>query len=70
MYIPVPPPVPINDSQKFTTSKLEANRFLTDKTRKNYLLLTDKQTEICSQINFHFYDVMNAVYPLSFKVAI
>ena len=68
MSIAVPPPISINDSQQFNllaTPNLEANGFLTDKTRKNYLLLTDKQTEIYSQVNFHFCDVKNAVYPVS-----
>ena len=65
--IPVPPPVPINGSQKFgllATYRLEANGFLIDKARKNYLLLTDSQIDTCSKHNFQFCNVPSAVYPV------
>ena len=65
--VPVPPPVPINGSQKLSLLakyKLEANGFLVDKARKNYLLLTYNQIETCSQVNFQFCNVQSAIYPV------
>ena len=65
--IPVPPPVPINDSNKLgllAKYNLEADGFLIVKARKNYLLLTENQIETCCQVNFKFCNIQGAIYPV------